>query len=257
MVLKALIIKKSQIILIINCVLLVFAVGLIAADKIYTECFSFSSDYPVYSVETSEKKICITFDAAWESDDTDRLIEILKKHNASATIFAVAQWAAENESAVVKFKNAGHEIENHSYNHRLYTDLSDVQICDDLAQSSETIAAVAGENPQFVRVPSGEYNKRVIKTIYSLGLYPVQWDVDSLDYTGIPTEEIVNNVLKKVKKGSIILFHNGVKNTPEALDIILSELGSQGYEFVKVKDLVYKDDFSFNSEGRQFYNQKG
>ena len=203
----------------------------------------------------SEKKICLTFDAAWESDDTDILIDILHKHNAKATFFAVAQWAAENEASVVKLKKAGHSIQNHSYNHTLYTKLSDTQICDDISQCSEMLAVLTEEQPQYVRVPSGEYNKRVIKTIYSLGLFPVQWDVDSLDYTGISAAEIAGRVLRSVKNGSIVLFHNGVKNTPEALEIILDELGSRGYEFVTVDELIYKDNFSFDSEGRQIRNQ--
>ena len=255
MVLRAIIIKKSHIVSAVNFLLLFCAVAVISVNKVYTSCFSFSTDYPVYSVETPDKKVCITFDAAWECGDTDMLIEILKKHNAKATVFAVAQWAAANEADVVKFKNAGHSVENHSYNHQLYTNLSDLQICDDIAESTEVLSAITGKNPQLVRVPSGEYNKRVIKTIYSLGLYPVQWDVDSLDYTGISVDEIVKRVLPKVKNGSIILFHNGVKNTPEALDIILTELGSQGYEFVTADELIYKDGFTFNSEGRQIKNQ--
>ena len=58
---------------------------------------------PIYSVETSEKKIAITFDAAWSAEDTDELIEILKKHNAKATIFAVGDWVEKNPEAVKKY----------------------------------------------------------------------------------------------------------------------------------------------------------
>lgn len=249
------IIRKSHIFSAVNIILLVCSLAAVSANELYIRCFSDLEEYPVYSVETDEKKICITFDAAWECSDTDEIIEILKKHNAYATIFAVAQWAEKNQDSVIKFQNAGHEIENHSYNHKLYTELSDSQIFDDIAGSTEILAGICGKNPAFIRVPSGEYSKRVINNIYSIGIIPVQWDVDSLDYTGINVEAIVKRVVPKVRNGSIVLFHNGVKNTPKALDIILTELESQGYEFVKVSELVYTDDFSFNFEGRQFRNQ--
>ena len=243
------IIRKSHIFSAVSIILLVCSLAAVSVNEIYLRCFSGSAEHPVYSVETDEKKICITFDAAWQCSDTDEIIEILKKHNA------VAQWAEENQDSVIKFQNAGHEIENHSYNHKLYTELSDSQIFDDIAGSAEILARICGKNPAFIRVPSGEYSKRVIKNIYSIGIIPIQWDVDSLDYTGISVEAIVKRVVPKVRNGSIVLFHNGVKNTPKALDIILTELESQGYEFVKVSEIVYTDDFSINFEGRQFRNQ--
>lgn len=253
---KAVVLKKSALLGALNLLILFLAAGVICARGVYKACITCSKDYPIYSVETQAKKVCITFDAAWESDDTETLIEILKKHNAKATFFAVAEWAAQNEADVVRLKNAGHEIENHSYDHKIYTDLSAAQLCDDIAAAQELIAGITGENPQLVRTPGGEYDKRVIKTIYSLGLYPIQWDVDSLDYTGLSAKEIADRVLPEVKNGSIILFHNGVKNTPEALEMILGELGSRGYEFVKVSDLIYKDDFTFDHTGRQFSNKQ-
>ena len=100
-------------------------------------------------------------------------------------------------------------------------------------------------------MPSGDYDSRVIKTVYSLGLYPIQWDVDSLDYTGLSKEQIVNRVLPNVKNGSIILFHTSVKNTVTALDEILSVLQKNGWQFVTVKELILKDNFTFDHDGRQ------
>ena len=75
--------------------------------------------------------------------------------------------------------------------------------------------------------------------------------VDSLDYQKLSVDEIVNRVISRVTNGSIVLFHNGVDNTAPALDIILTELSKQGYSFVTVNDLIYKEDFYLDHTGRQ------
>ena len=77
---------------------------------------------------------------------------------------------------------------------------------------------------------------------------------DSLDYQKLSVDEIVNRVVKGTTNGSIILFHNGVENTAPALDIILTELSNQGYSFVSVNDLIYKEDYYLDHTGRQFSN---
>ena len=78
---------------------------------------------------------------------------------------------------------------------------------------------------------------------------------DSLDYTKISTDEIVNRVVKGTSNGAILLFHNGVDNTAPALDKILTELENQGYSFVSVNDLIYKDNFYLDHTGRQYKNK--
>ncbi len=206
---------------------------------------------PIYSVNTSKKEVAITFDAAWGDSDTQEIISVLKKYDAKATFFIVGQWAEKYPESVKAFYDADHAIGAHSYSHSLYSTLSESELLEDLAKTNEVLASVTGEQPDLVRTPSGDFNKSVMKTIYSVGLFPIQWDVDSLDYTNISKDKIVSNVLNKVKNGSIILFHNDVENTPEALDEILKKLTQRGYRFVRVDELIMKDSFSIDFQGRQ------
>ena len=76
---------------------------------------------PIYSVDTTEKKIAITFDAAWTNQDTDEIIKILKKHNAKATFFIVGDWAEKFPESVKAFYDAGHTIANHSDTHKAFS----------------------------------------------------------------------------------------------------------------------------------------
>ena len=82
----------------------------------------------------------------------------------------------------------------------------------------------------------------------------IQWNVDSLDYTGLSVDEIVQRVVSRIENGSIILFHNGVENTAEALDVTLTRLSKQGYTFVSVDDLIYMDDYYLDHTGKQHKN---
>ena len=92
---------------------------------------------------------------------------------------------------------------------------------------------------------------RLRKTVRRLGVYPIQWDVDSLDWKDISAEKIAERVLHGVKDGSIVLFHNGGKHTAEALPAILSELQSRGYEIVPVSGLILRDNYYIDHTGRQ------
>ena len=178
---------------------------------------------PIYSVETNEKKIAITFDAAWSADDTVELIEILEKHNAKATIFCVGDWIRKNPDAVLKFHKAGHEIGNHSDTHQSFSKINSEKMSEEIKKCNEEIERITKKSPKLCRAPSGDYDNKSIELCESIGMKMIQWDCDSLDYKGLSIDEIYNRITNKVQNGSIILFHNGVKNTPEALDKLLTK----------------------------------
>lgn len=207
---------------------------------------------PIYSVETNEKKIAITFDAAWSTEDTDELIKILKKHNAKATIFAVGDWVEKNPDAVKKFHKSGHEMANHSDTHAAFSKISREEIKQEIVNCNNKIEKITGVAPKLVRAPSGDYDNKSIEVADSLGMKMIQWDCDSLDWKLLSVEEMYSRVTSKVQNGSIILFHNGVENTPQALDKILTKLKTDGYEFVTVSELIYWDDYEIDHMGRQW-----
>lgn len=82
------------------------------------------------------------------------------------------------------------------------------------------------------------------------GLPPVSGG-DSIDWKKPSAEQIKKRVLKNTKSGSILLFHNDLENTTEALPDILKTLGSQGFEFVTVKELVFSDNYTIDANGKQ------
>lgn len=210
---------------------------------------------PIYSVDTREKKIAITFDAAWTNQDTQQLIDILAKHNAKATFFIVGDWAKKFPESVKAFYDAGHTIANHSDTHKAFSKCSREEIKEEIINCNKKLEAITGVPVTLVRAPSGDYTDQSLEVCKELGMTMIQWNCDSLDYTKISTDEIVNRVIKGTTNGSILLFHNGVDNTAPALDRILTQLKNEGYSFVSVEDLILKDNFYIDHTGRQCKNQ--
>lgn len=206
---------------------------------------------PIYCVDRDDKKIALTFDAAWGNDDTDEILAILKKFNAKATFFLVGFWVEKYPENVKNIFLHGHEIGSHSDKHLHMSRLSEAEIVKDIKSCEEKITKIIHKRPTVFRPPYGDYNNTLIKTLSSLGYYVIQWDVDSLDWKDLSAQEIAQRVLKRVKSGSIILFHNNAKNTKYALPIILNELSRQGYQFVTVSELIYKEGYYIDHQGVQ------
>lgn len=74
---------------------------------------------------------------------------------------------------------------------------------------------------------------------------------DSIDWKEPTPDEIVKRVMDKTESGSILLFHNDLENTTEALPQILERLAAEGYEFVTVSDLIYHENYTVNAQGEQ------
>ena len=207
---------------------------------------------PIYCVDTgSEKKACLTFDAAWGNEDTQQLIDILGQHGVKATFFVVGEWVDKYPESVKALFDAGHEIMNHSADHAHFTQLSPDQIIADLTTCNEKIAKVTGVTPTLFRPPYGDYNDKVINTVNSMPMYPIQWSVDSLDWKNPGSDSIVKRVLSKTEPGSIILFHNAAPDTPGALPAIIEGLLNDGYRLVKVSELIYPDGYTIDHTGQQ------
>ena len=207
---------------------------------------------PIYSVERSQKVCAISFDAAWGNEDTQHLIDILAKYNVKTTFFVVGDWVDKYPESVKALHDAGHEVMSHSDHHDHYNSLSTSQIVADIQTSCDKIEAVTGSCPTLIRCPYGEYDDHVISAVRSLGMEPIQWDVDSLDWKDYDADTIYQRVTSRVQPGSIVLFHNAALHTPEALPRILEYLINDGYTVLPISQLILTGDYTIDHTGRQF-----
>ena len=206
---------------------------------------------PIYNVKTNEKKIAFTMNCAWNADDIDSILETLKNNNVHITFFMVGDWVDKYPEAVKKINEAGHEIGSHSNTHPHVNKLSAEKNLEEIKLSVNKIEQITGQKTKIYRAPYGEYNDTVIKTAQENGYYTIQWNLDTLDYKGLTGEEMWNRLKNKLENGSIILSHNGTKHTADSLDMLIKNIKEKGYEVTTVSDLIYKDNFTINSNGTQ------
>lgn len=209
---------------------------------------------PIYRVNTSDKKIAITFDVNWGKDKTNEILEILDKHNAKATFFLIGKWIDYNDDnvkLVEEIDKRGHELGNHSNLHPDFTKISREKIIKELEITDSKIYKLTNKRNKLFRFPKGEYDQNSVEIVMSLGYIPIQWDVDSVDWKEEGKEIEYQRISSKSKEGSIILFHNNTKYTPENLDKFINEFKKQGYEFVTVSELIYKENYEIDIKGEQ------
>ena len=195
---------------------------------------------------------CRTFASPWGNEDTEHLIEILAKYNVKTTFFVVGDWVDKYPESVKALHDAGHEVMSQSTHHDHYNSLTSSQIVADIQESCDKIEAVTGCSPTLIRCPYGEYDDHVISAVRSLGMEPIQWDVDSLDWKDYDADTIYQRVTSKVQAGSIVLFHNAALHTPEALPRILEYLINDGYTVLPISQLILTGDYTIDHTGRQF-----
>lgn len=250
-------IKGKHLLLFFSCLIS----GIITLSLVLTTTMNVATtakevrDIPIYCVETDEKKVSISFDAAWGNEQTETLLEILEEKNVKATFFLVGEWVEKYPESVKAIADKGHDVENHSSTHPYMTQLSDSKMAEEIRSCNEKIESITGKCPTLFRPPYGDYNNQVVKAVKDSGMYCIQWDIDSLDWKDPNPAEMVQKITSKLRNGSIILMHNGAKNTPEALPQIIDAVRAEGYEFVPISELVPEGDYTTDHEGRMHLSE--
>lgn len=213
-------------------------------------------ELPIYCVDTAEKQIALSFDAAWGNEDTAQILEILKKHDIRVTFFMTGGWVEKYPEDVKKIAAAGHDLGNHSENHKNMSQLSQTECRQELMNVHEKVRKLTGIEMELFRPPYGDYNNQVILTAMECGYYPIQWSVDSLDWKDYGVESIIRTVTehKALENGAIILCHNGAKYTAQALDTLITTLKGKGYRFVPISELIFRENYHMDGTGKQIPN---
>lgn len=211
---------------------------------------------PIYCVQTEAPKVAISFDAAWGNEDTADLLAILDKYQVKTTFFMTGGWVESYPDDVKAIAEAGHDLGNHSENHKQMSQLGTAECKEEIQKVHDKVKELTGKDMTLFRPPYGDYNDTLIDAANELGYHVIQWDVDSLDWKDYGADSIVSKVIdhEHLGNGSIILMHNGAKYTKDALPRVISGLQEKGFEIVPVSQLIYKQNYEMDHEGRQFVN---
>lgn len=252
---KVLIFKKTTLI-IVGVLLIFFAIFSLNIDAkaVGSIFFTVERKLPIYSVKTEENKVAISFDAAWGADKTREIMSVCENYQVDATFFLVGFWIEKYPDMVKEIYNRGFEIGIHSNTHPDMTKLSRTQIREELEINLELIENLTGFRPKLFRPPYGYYNNKLIEVCEDLGLYCIEWSVDSLDWKGLSSSEIANRVTNRAENGSIVLFHNNSDNIIGGLKMVLEFFKTKKTEVVSIGDIIYYDNFTINNQGVQIKN---
>lgn len=245
--------------LVLSLLLVGFAVWNFATPTILSTSASGSRKIPIYCVDTDKPQVALSFDAAWGNEDTQTLLDILAKYNVKATFFMTGGWVSSYPEDVKAIAAAGHDLGNHSQNHKQMSQLSAKECGEEIQSVHDQVKSLTGTDMILFRPPYGDYNNTLVETANGLGYHVIQWSIDSLDWKDYGADNIVSRILdsKELNNGAIILMHNGAKYTKDALERVITGLQEKGYELVPISQLIYKDNYTTDNTGKQIPKNEG
>ncbi|MCL6297205.1 polysaccharide deacetylase family protein [Streptomyces kronopolitis] len=184
------------------------------------------------------KCVALTFDAG-PSENTDRLLDILKREKVHATFFMLGAHHVDKRPAEVKRIDAeGHELANHTWSHRILTDIEPAAARREMSRVQDAVRRITGKTPKLMRPPQGRTDESVSAISKELGLAQILWSVTAKDYATEDSALITQRVLEQTERDGIILLHDIYRGTVPAVPGILKELKRRGYTVVTVSQLL-------------------
>ena len=187
-----------------------------------------------------EKRIALTFDDGPHPRYTEKILGILEKYDVKATFFMIGSNARLYPDVARKVSAAGHEIGNHTYTHPHMLKLSEEGLLEEIKKTESVFSEIGIKKPRLFRPPEGYRTKEQCEVLSKEDYRVVVWSLDTHDWQGKPSSEIIKHVEENIKGGDILLFHDyisGQNTTITALEQLIPKLLKDGYEFVCVSDL--------------------
>lgn len=185
-----------------------------------------------------ENKIYLTFDDGPTPEITEWTLQQLKKYNAKATFFCIGDNIKKYPEIFKKVIEEGHSIGNHTFNHLNGWKTSKKDYLENTKKCQSEISSLKSAICNLFRPPYGKIKPSQSKELRKLGYKIIMWDIISYDFDAtISKEKCLENILKNVKSGSIIVFHDSIKAFPNleyTLPKMLEILNKKGFVFAKI-----------------------
>ena len=185
----------------------------------------------INTLNTTEKKVILTFDDGPHNPNTERVLEVLQTHGVKAIFFVIGKNIAGNEAVLKRIVAEGHTIGNHSFSHHNWIDVWSTQkVTEDFSTCQKLIESYQLAEKLF-RPPYGVTNPNVAKAIKTLNLKSIGWSIRSYDTSIKDVEKIKQRIVSRLKPGAIILLHDRLDFMPELLESLIPAIKEKGYEF--------------------------
>ncbi len=186
-----------------------------------------------------EKVVSLTFDDGPESGTTEKVLEVLKKYDVKATFFCIGRKIETNSTVFKQIITFGHTLGNHSFHHNdNFSLLLPSEMRREIALCQAEIKKYAGYEPRFFRPPLGVTNPMLAIALKAFKFDIIGWNVRPFDTSAKSAEEVSRRVISKIRPGSVVLLHDRMSHTPEALETILDWLYANGYRVVPLEEMM-------------------
>lgn len=182
----------------------------------------------------NSKKIYLTFDSGYEAGYTQNILDTLKKSNVKATFFITAHYLNTAEDLVMQMIKDGHEVGNHTVNHKDITSLSDEELKNEIMNLHIAVQEKTGYEMKYFRPPKGEFNDYTVNFVKNLGYTTVLWSNAYDDWNTANqgrAEYGKKKLLDNLHNGAVLLVHSTSKDNMVLLEDFITEARNMGYEF--------------------------
>lgn len=186
-------------------------------------------------IDPSKPMVALTFDDGPQPSVGNRIMDTLAQYGGKATFFMVGERVAAHAEEVQRMVREGHEVANHSMNHKYFQKLGAADIQAQVRQANDAIEKACGVRPVLMRLPGGNYNSTVKANV---NMPMIQWTIDTLDWKTKNADKTVQAVLSKVKDGDIVLMHELYRQSGDAAVRLIPELVNRGFQLVTVSEMA-------------------
>lgn len=192
---------------------------------------------PIYKGHPDKPMVSFIINVAWGNEYLSDMLATLKRHNVSATFFLEGNWTKKNPELAKMIVSAGHEVGNHSYSHPDMSKLTAAKAKEQIIRTNEIIEAATGEKSVWFAPPSGSYRDETVKIAHDLNMKTVMWTVDTVDWRKPSPDVLINRVITKIDKGSMILMHP-TESTAKSLDRLITLIEKKHLHIGTVSELM-------------------
>jgi peptidoglycan/xylan/chitin deacetylase (PgdA/CDA1 family) len=192
------------------------------------------------------QQLALTYDDGPNDPHTQRLVEVLARHNVRVTFFLIGRYVKQRPDIVREIVKAGHVVGNHTFTHPLLIFKSASEIRDELTACRTALHEAVGEHSNLFRPPFGGRRPATLRVARALGLEPIMWNVTGYDWNAPPAAVIERKVSRQIRGGDVILLHDGGHKqmgadraqTVLATNHLIARYVAEGYEFVTIPQMV-------------------
>ena len=196
------------------------------------------------TIDPEKKMVALTFDDGPSNQNTNRILDVLEQNHARATFFVIGKRIADRTEVIARALSLGCEIGSHTWGHSDFTKYPKSALIDSLKKTDEAMVSNFNYHMTLFRPPYASINKDVENVSKDMGYAMILWSGSSHDWSIKDANKVYRNTFQCAADGAIILYHDIYDFTADAIERVVPDLISQGYQLVTISELIAMDEKS-------------